>query len=212
MAQQERAVRTRETLIKCAAETFTSDGFAVASLTTISRRAGVSNGALHFHFATKAALADAVEVAALIRLRAVTGRVPAEGWSALQHVVDVTHGLARGLREDVVLRAGFELSGGVARPPSRDLRDGWQGWVEEEMARAAGQGELRPGVTVESAVTAVVAATVGFEVLGARRAVWTSRRTVTQFWQLILPSLASEDVLGKIEAEGSSPLNGPNGL
>lgn len=212
MAKQERAVRTRETLIKCAAEIFNREGFAVASLTMISKQAGVSNGALHFHFASKSALADAVEDAALARLRAVTDEAPADGWSRLQHIVDVTHGLARGLHGDVVLRAGFELSGDVARPHHVNLRERWQCWVEKEMERADAEGELRPGVTTESAVSAVVAATVGFEALGARDAAWISRRAIAQFWQLLLPSLASRSVLGKLEAEGTSPPNGPIGL
>ena len=55
MVKQERALRTREALIESAAEVFDREGFSVASLTAISSRAGVSNGALHFHFASKAA-------------------------------------------------------------------------------------------------------------------------------------------------------------
>jgi AcrR family transcriptional regulator len=74
MAQQERAVRTRNALIESAAELFCKDGFDVVSLSTISTRAGVSNGALHFHFASKAALASAVWEAAAQRLRRITLR------------------------------------------------------------------------------------------------------------------------------------------
>ena len=62
MVKQERAARTRQALIQAAAEVFAEEGFVTASLSTISRRAGVSNGALHFHFANKGMLADAVEV------------------------------------------------------------------------------------------------------------------------------------------------------
>lgn len=79
MVKQERAARTRETLIRSAAQIFDREGFSVASLTGISSLAGVSNGALHFHFASKAALADAVEAAALIRLLAVTDVGPPPG-------------------------------------------------------------------------------------------------------------------------------------
>ncbi|MFG2753566.1 ScbR family autoregulator-binding transcription factor [Streptomyces xanthophaeus] len=203
MAKQERAVRTRETLIHRAAETFDREGFTIASLTTISTQAGVSNGALHFHFASKAALADAVEDAALQGLRAVTAQSSPAGASHLQHLVDVTHGLAHELRGNKVLRAGFKLSGDVARPRRTDLREHWQRWVEEEVARAGAQGELRPGVEPEGAVSAVVGATVGFEVLSVRDATWISRRTVTRFWELLLPSLAAQDVLVRIRAQGS---------
>ncbi|WCD91368.1 A-factor receptor protein (plasmid) [Streptomyces xanthophaeus] len=202
MAKQERAVRTRETLVRCAAEIFDREGFTVASLTMISTLAGVSNGALHFHFASKAALADAVEHAALQRLRALTEEEHPEGSGYLQHLVSVTHGLARGLRGDMVLRAGFKLSGDRSRPCRTDLRGHWQRWVEEEMARAGDKAELHPGVAPQSAVNAVVGATVGFEVLGTRDAAWLSDRTITQFWELLLPSLASGDVLGTIGAAG----------
>lgn len=76
MVRQERAVRTREALIRSAAEVFHHEGFTAASLTLISSRAGVSNGALHFHFASKAVLADAVEHAAAGVLQTITGPGP----------------------------------------------------------------------------------------------------------------------------------------
>ncbi|MFD3700127.1 ScbR family autoregulator-binding transcription factor [Streptomyces sp. NPDC058646] len=203
MAKQERAVRTRETLIRCAAETFDREGFTVASLTTISTQAGVSNGALHFHFASKAALADAVEDVALLRLRAVTGKASPDGSSHLQHLVDVTHGLTRELLGDTVLRAGFKLSGDPARPCRTDLRGYWQGWVEQVVARAVAEGELHPEAAPEGAVTAVVGATVGFEVLGAQDASWLEPRTVTRFLELLLPSLAAQELRKEIRAEGT---------
>ncbi|MFD9336920.1 ScbR family autoregulator-binding transcription factor [Streptomyces sp. NPDC060028] len=205
MARQARAVRTREALIGSAAEIFHREGFTVASLTTISTQAGVSSGALHFHFASKDALAAAVEEAALARLRAVTEGWPKGAAGCLQHLVDVTHGLARGLREDVVLRAGFELSGDAARPPQADLREYWRCWVEEAMTLAGVAGELRPEVAPEDAVSAVVAATVGFEVLGARDAAWLAPRTVSRFWELLLPRVAAAEVLEVLAAAGSGP-------
>lgn len=73
MAKQERAVRTREALLRSAAEIFDTDGFVSASLSAICSKAGVSSGALHFHFASKGALAEAIERAAEARLRLITG-------------------------------------------------------------------------------------------------------------------------------------------
>ncbi|MFD6492381.1 TetR family transcriptional regulator, partial [Streptomyces sp. NPDC060188] len=52
--KQQRAVRTRDALIRSAAETFESRGYVQAKLAEISSRAGVSAGALHFHFPNKA--------------------------------------------------------------------------------------------------------------------------------------------------------------
>ncbi|MFE0105073.1 ScbR family autoregulator-binding transcription factor [Streptomyces sp. NPDC059009] len=201
MAKQERAVRTRNALIESAAELFDRDGFEVASLATISARAGVSNGALHFHFSSKAALADAVAQAAAERLRQIMAQ-DTEG--ALQALIDATHDLIRGLSQDVVLRAGFDLSDNIEQPrPGEDLRRTWQSWVEDVLARADGEGALASGVSAEDVVTAVVAATVGFETLGSQDERWLSHATLTRFWALMLPRLVEASSLDVLVAAGT---------
>ncbi|MFC8899530.1 ScbR family autoregulator-binding transcription factor [Streptomyces cinereoruber] len=205
MVKQERAARTRETLIRSAAEVFDREGFSASSLSQISSLAGVSNGALHFHFENKAALADAVEAEALDRLRVVTGVGPPVGAGRVQFLVDATQGLAGALRRDVVLRAGFALSGGPARPVRTGLREHWRSWVEEAVKHAEEEGELRPEAAAQDVVTAVVAATVGFEVLGVRDAQWLSAAAVGRFWRLLLPTLVPEDALHGIRVEGARP-------
>lgn len=203
MVKQERAARTRETLIRSAAEVFDREGFSTASLTAISSRAGVSNGALHFHFASKAILVDVVEEAAVTRLLSVTnGALPFRG-SRVQLLVDVTHALTEALRGDVVLRVGFALSGETSRPPRMDLRRHWRCWVEETLRQAEAEGELRRGTAVQDVVTAVVATTVGFEVLGVRDSAWLSESTVMRFWRLLLPTLVPAARLDAIEAGGT---------
>ena len=204
MVQQKRALRTRNALIESAAELFSRDGFDVVSLSTISTRAGVSNGALHFHFASKAALAEAVWEAAAQRLRRITVEGGAPGTvGALQVLVDSTHALLRGLRHDVILRAGFDLSEGPAPVASgADLRRWWQAWVEGVVARAAREGALARDVSPQDAVHAVVAATVGFGVLGSRNARWLSQSMLTRFWVLLLPRLATEPALKGLVASG----------
>ncbi|NBM21277.1 ScbR family autoregulator-binding transcription factor, partial [Streptomyces sp. GC420] len=195
MAKQERALRTREALITSAATVFDRDGFSTASLSAISARAGVSAGALHFHFASKAALAGAVEDAAARRLETLTRAHHGPAGNTLQRLVNASHELARGLAGDVVLRAGFDLSGHRIRREGRDLRRQWQGWVEETLERAAREGLLNT-VTPEQVASAVVAATTGFEVLGTQDPEWLAPRTITRFWQLLLPRLAAADRLG----------------
>ncbi|MFI6278831.1 ScbR family autoregulator-binding transcription factor [Streptomyces sp. NPDC050988] len=217
MAQQERAVRTRNALIESAAELFSKDGFDVVSLSTISTRAGVSNGALHFHFASKAALASAVWEAAAQRLRRITleGRARSEAAAtaggsgvigsggSLQVLVDTTHALLRGLRHDVILRAGFDLSESPAPVAAgADLRRRWQTWVEGVLTEAAREGALARDVSPQDAAHAVVAATVGFGALGSRNAQWLSQSMLTRFWALLLPRLATEAALKGLVASG----------
>ncbi|MDN3271656.1 ScbR family autoregulator-binding transcription factor [Streptomyces sp. MA15] len=189
MVKQERALRTRQALIRAGAELFAREGFVAASLSTISGEAGVSNGALHFHFANKRALARAVEDEALVRLRLVIEESLGRDGRALPALVDATYGLVDRIAEDVVVRAGFELGDDPGRGESASLRREWQHWVEETVRRAERDGWLARGVSADDAATVVVAATVGFEVLGGEEAAWLSQERVAGLWKLLLPRL-----------------------
>ncbi|MFD3539102.1 ScbR family autoregulator-binding transcription factor [Streptomyces sp. NPDC058662] len=200
MATQERAVRTRNALIASAAVLFDRDGFESASLATISSQAGVSSGALHFHFPSKVALADAVIRLARRRLDEITGR---RAGRTLQGLIDATHSLTRALRDDVVLRAGFDLSANVSRIGATcDLRHIWREWVEAALAKAEAEGVLADGLTAQDVATAVVAVAAGFETLGGKDPRWLSRTTVTTFWELLLPRLVESPNLGGLVASG----------
>ncbi|MET8746945.1 ScbR family autoregulator-binding transcription factor [Streptomyces sp. NPDC004728] len=191
MVKQDRAARTRQSLILAAAEVFAQEGFAPASLAAISRRAGVSNGALHFHFETKKALAQAVEDEAVQTMRRITEVRTNEGDGALQALVDATHVLMSALADDIVLRAGFELGGDPARGEGSRLRREWQRWIEDTLRRAEAEGGLAEGMSPADASPAIVAVTVGFEVLGGEDKGWLSEETIAGFWALMLPMLAS---------------------
>ncbi|MDT7847429.1 ScbR family autoregulator-binding transcription factor [Streptomyces justiciae] len=209
MVKQERAARTRQALIQAAAAVFAEEGFVTASLSTISGRAGVSNGALHFHFANKSMLADAVEAAATEAVRRITEAAQARQGEPLQAVVDATHALMNGLAHDIVLRGGFELAGDNARRGESSLRAHWQRWVEDTLRRAQDEGALAEGVSWADGARIIVAATAGFEVLGGDDASWLSRQNITRFWEVILPSLAGRrDLHGLVSAGSKQQVNG----
>ncbi|MEU9551877.1 ScbR family autoregulator-binding transcription factor [Streptomyces werraensis] len=195
MVKQERALRTRQALIRAGAELFAREGFVAASLSTISGEAGVSNGALHFHFESKRALARAVEDEALARLRLVIEESLGRDGRALPALVDATYGLVDRIAEDVVVRAGFELGDDPGRGESASLRREWQHWVEETVRRAERDGWLARGVSADDAATVVVAATVGFEVLGGEEPAWLSQERVAGLWKLLLPRLTERPTL-----------------
>ncbi|WP_241911119.1 ScbR family autoregulator-binding transcription factor [Streptomyces sp. DH-12] len=191
MVKQERAARTRRALVRAAAEVFASEGFALASLSAISHRAGVSNGALHFHFENKKALADAVQQEAAASVARMTDLAETTG-DALQALVNATYGLMGRIADDSVVRAGFELCADPSRGRDGELRRQWREWIENTLARAEREGLLAEGVSSERLAPAVVAAMVGFEVLGARDPQWLSEGRVACFWELVLPRMAAE--------------------
>ncbi|WP_406117823.1 ScbR family autoregulator-binding transcription factor [Streptomyces sp. NBC_00989] len=211
MVKQERAARTRRSLIEAASEVFAEAGFAPASLGAISTRAGVSNGALHFHFANKNMLAEAVEAQAAGTVSAITGAARQRQGESLQAVVDATHGLMDALARDTVLRAGFQLAGDTAARPAASPhalpgpRAQWQHWVEDSLRRAGRGGALAPGVSGADAARVVVAATVGLQVLGAADASWLRRHNVTRLWEVLLPRLAHRRDLAALMSGGTAP-------
>ncbi|MFF3001136.1 ScbR family autoregulator-binding transcription factor [Streptomyces sp. NPDC057950] len=201
MVKQVRAARTRQALVRAAAEVFADDGYALASLPAISRRAGVSTGALHFHFPSKDLLAREVEAAATVSLQrlaarrdAPPGRVPggpAGAGAGLQLLVDVSGELVLGLSSDPVLRAGFGLGGDPSRKSGEGPGRWWSEWVHALLREAHGAGELAEGVSPEAAAVAVVAATLGLAGLASRHRFHLSPHLVEQFWALLLPGLAA---------------------
>ncbi|MCQ4208875.1 ScbR family autoregulator-binding transcription factor [Streptomyces longispororuber] len=188
-------MRTRKSLIDAAAAVFAEEGYVPSSLATISKRAGVSNGALHFHFENKKALAQAVEEAATDVIHELVRLSGSASTSALQALVDATHRLVACLSDDIVVRAGFDLSAEHALGADAGLVRTWHTWVEETLHRAEAEGHLAPGVSPDVAAAAVVAVTVGIEVLAGGDPQWLAERRIAGFWELLLPGLAPEHVL-----------------
>jgi AcrR family transcriptional regulator len=121
VAQQERAIRTRRAVLEAAAEVFAEHGYVAATVADILKTAGVTKGALYFHFDSKEALAKGV-------LELQTGQpLPAQE-TRLQEVVDITMTVAHRMPFDAVLRAGARLS---SDPIGREqYGTAWSSWVE----------------------------------------------------------------------------------
>ncbi|MDI3408235.1 ScbR family autoregulator-binding transcription factor [Streptomyces cavernicola] len=212
MNQQERAARTQSALIRSAAELFERHGYEKASLNDISSGAGVSRGALHFHFDTKADVAGAVEDAAARALRDAVDSLP-PGGGALQDLTDLSHRLVELLLWDVVVRAGFLLSCDAGQRARVDLCRDWETYVHEFVARAAEEKCLAPGVQPEGVVNAVVAATVGLVVLSRTDKEWLAGRRHTGLWKLLLDTVADPRTADRLNPGGTgAPYDSTCGL
>ncbi|MEU6980939.1 ScbR family autoregulator-binding transcription factor [Streptomyces sp. NPDC046371] len=205
---QDRAAKTRRQLIRSAAEVFDRGGFAGSSVGQICSLAQVSQGALHFHFRNKQALGEAVQSAAAEILLCVTGQVPAWHPAPLQLLVDTSHALAQRVAGDLVLRAGFGLAHDPGWQGGASPWQHWREWVRGVLRLARRQGSLAPGVDLDDAVSAITAVMAGVEGLERDPARARPAQSVTPFWRLVLPQLASDAVRGRIEAAGGRP-DGP---
>ncbi|MFD6278088.1 ScbR family autoregulator-binding transcription factor [Streptomyces sp. NPDC060209] len=203
MTKQERAVRTRHSLICSAAEAFERHGYVQAKLSDISASAGVSPGALHFHFENKAAVAATVEASAGVSLRREAWLAQRPDMNALQRLTNTSHALAGRLRRDVVARAGFKLSYEAPHSSGPTLHQEWQVCVRQLLAEASDEALLLEGTEHSVVADGIVAATTGFEMLGREDPAWFSATALTAFWRLILPSIARPQTLRALEPGGS---------
>lgn len=137
MTRQLRAVRTRQALVNAAATEFDRSGYTGAALNRVCRAAGITMGALTFHFSTKGELAAAVQAKGQTVTRAALGALPSGPAPALHRAIDMTLELARLLEEEPAVRSAARLS--------RELPDGDLAWMNSWVA--AVQGPLQPGLS-----------------------------------------------------------------
>lgn len=201
--KQDRAARTRRDLIHSAAQVFDRQGYVQARLADISAGAGVSAGALHFHFENKAAVADAVEAAAGDALLAATRAVCKQSPNPIQALVDVSHVLVLLLCEDVVVRAGFHLNGDHARRNALDFCRQWRGCVTALLAKADTANLLAADVVKSSSVCTIVAATTGIAVLTRDGRGALADRALTGLWGALLSALGAPHMLDRLEPAGT---------
>ncbi|ASR38137.1 hypothetical protein BAY61_27515 [Prauserella marina] len=210
MARQLRAEVTRNMILRAAADAFDQYGYGGTSLSDVLRYAGVTKGALYFHFTSKEQLANAI-----VECQQAWSVAPAKenfdrGAPGLESVVLLSVHWAVGLTEDPMLRASIRLSletGMFSRPDSDPYRE----WLEETaklLRRAADSGELRRGIDPEVLARFVVGAFTGVQavsqILSGRMDL---TRRVGEMWELLLPSLVDGErlpyYLALVDTEGT---------
>jgi len=208
VAQQQRAVRSREAILRAAAQVIDRHGLMAATLSRVSAEAGLSKGAIYFHFANKDALASALEREAAHALDGLAAaRAGAAGRPALTAIVETTQDLARLLTRNVVVRAGFQVDCDRAEGGVPLLRCRFTGLLTRLLEDARRVGRPAPRVPVDDIAATVLALTIGVQTLsrhpGTAQAV---PRVLDRFWQVTLPGLLP----GPPEAAGAAGDGAPS--
>ncbi|MFG2951588.1 ScbR family autoregulator-binding transcription factor [Streptomyces adustus] len=197
--KQERAVQTREAILRAAAEVFDEAGFAGASINRILKRAGLTAGALYFHFASKEDLARAVMNAQPASI------IPWLKSQGLQRLVDITMVWAYQLQVDPLLRAGVRLTGEQGAFGVKDATpyQEWSQIMTECLQVAAAKGELQAGVEPAELAEFVVEACTGMQMYSA--VVSEARADLAQravrMWRLLLPGIAVPAVIARTQVD-----------
>lgn len=198
--QQDRAVKTRTTIIRGAAEVFDEYGFNGASISKIMKRAGVSQGAMYFHFKSKEDLARAVMNAQPETV------VPRLGSHGLQRIVDTTFIWAWQVQQDVLLRAGIRLTNEQDGTSVSDALPyvAWTQIIELTLRQAQHVGDVEESIDAHELSEFLVSACTGMQMFA--KAVSDRQdlpERVVSMWRVLLPSVATEGVAESIDLDVS---------
>ncbi|MEU9169131.1 ScbR family autoregulator-binding transcription factor [Streptomyces sp. NPDC048420] len=202
MVRQERAEVTRSAILDGAARAFDAEGYHGTSLGDIVREAGVTKGALYFHFGSKEELAQALIDEQFAALEPVTdGTKP-----GVQTVIDIVHAMARRLVADVRVRAGIRLvidqsskTGIVSEPYTR--------WIElfrECLVQAQQRGDVKADLDPGRVARLIVGSWTGLQLSSqvlSGRADLTEETTL--MWEMLLPSIVPPRRMERFRPEGS---------
>ena len=185
-----RAQRTRAELVRAAARQFDRDGFEGASLQRISGEAQTSMGALTFHFATKAGLADEVQAQARAVVQALVAAAALESEGPLDAARLMTVGLVGVLERDERVRGAARLLRERAGEGPAWVGE-WRAALRAQLELAARAGQLAPRSSAAEVAVVVQCLMVGIEAAvrgrgGAARPLQSAR-----LWELLARGIAA---------------------
>ncbi|MFF1412558.1 ScbR family autoregulator-binding transcription factor [Streptomyces sp. NPDC058289] len=210
-ARQERAEITRQAILDGAAIAFDRTGFHGTSLTDVVGHAGVTKGALYFHFSSKEALAQTL----MDEQFQVAEALPAIAEPGLQTAIDMTHRMAFGLRSNVRIRAGIRLviEFGSFTDPDPSPYNAWIDTCHGILVPAQERGDVLPSVDAYDAATMLVGAFTGIQVTSHVR---THREDlharVIDLWNFLLPGIVPAERISRFDPAGSPECRSDLGL
>ncbi|MEV4427856.1 ScbR family autoregulator-binding transcription factor [Streptomyces sp. R-07] len=196
MAQQARAIRTRRTILESAAAVFAERGYERTTIGEILVRAGVTKGALYFHFASKEDLALGVLDAQMLDVPLAPQPIK------LQELVDQGFLLAHRLQRDPLVRASVALaldSGATGIDRAAPFR-AWIDQVSEGLTVAKARGELLGHVNVTDTAELFSGAYAGIQTMSQ---ILCDRNDLTHrvlvLLQHVLPTICTPVLLTRLE-------------
>lgn len=210
-AEQARSRETHRRLLVAAAVQFDALGYQGASMNTIAAQAGVTKGAMYFHFPNKHALAEAVISERNISWSAMVAEETARGLDPVRKILAITDAGVVYLSSDPLVRGGNRLlndpllrSGDIAEIAAEQFNAA-QAALLAHLTEAAQAGLLRPCVSDDALARlarGVIATITGHHLMcqlthtetgpSIRAELW---RRVTEMWQDLLPLIAAQDWL-----------------
>ncbi|MDI3389870.1 ScbR family autoregulator-binding transcription factor [Streptomyces sp. B-S-A8] len=194
MARQERAIRTRRAVLEAAAKVFGEYGYSAATVSDILKVAGMTKGALYFHFDSKEALARGIIEAQVEQL------LPPQDLK-VQEWVDQGMMLAYQLPRDPVVHAGAVLS---SDPLGREhYGSAWPKLIErsvQTLAEAKERGEIHGHVVPQQTGELLASAFHGVQLFSQLEVGLRDIEVrVSGLYEHIMPAIATPAVLTRLD-------------
>lgn len=175
--KQQRSIETREALLSGAARVFSDLSYSGTRLRTIANESGISEGAMYFHFGTKAELANAVLAEQQERMTEVLASMQEEEGDALDKLVLLMNRLAVLISTDRIVQGGIRLAADPNVEITADVRDPYFEWIaiaQSLIEEGLQDGSIRAGVVPAAAAEYANALFVGAQVLSGLEDGWAS--------------------------------------
>jgi TetR/AcrR family transcriptional regulator, transcriptional repressor for nem operon len=197
-SRDSRSDSTRRQALRAAAHEFAQKPYSMVSLDDIIARAGVSKGAIYFHFQSKQALAMAIidEQTAIVR-HVLTERL-SQGLSGLETLIETSYFLAaQDTRSDDV-RAALNLMEQIGRSDRVQAKvlTKWSPAIAAMVAQGIADGDVIDGTVPEAVARLLMSMYLGLRQAADFDAPQEFFTNLEYAWMLILPGLANADRLG----------------
>jgi AcrR family transcriptional regulator len=194
--RQARSEETRRKIIAAAVELFGERGYAATGLGDIVERAGMTKGALYYHFDSKEALAAAIGAEGSARLARTFDVITRAAPPALEGIIHGSFLVVDQLQTDPLARVGVRLMrifAGFGETVSRGY-SGWLSSMQVDVARARDEGDIRGDVDVVAVADTFVGAIVGGSLLSdATSGGADLRDRVARMFALVLPAIVTPE-------------------
>ncbi|MFF4831580.1 ScbR family autoregulator-binding transcription factor [Streptomyces sp. NPDC001315] len=195
MAKQDRAIRTRRKIMEAAAAVFNRNGYQGTTIVEILKEAGVTKGALYFHFQSKDELAQGI----LDEQREIV--MPPQPLK-LQELIDTGQVLAEQLGSEPLIRASVRLTLDQ-NAQCLDQASAFHGWSASNkrlLDTAKAHGELQPHINTAEIAELMVGSFAGLQLMSQALTDHADLpERLASFQRNLMPSIATPSVLASLD-------------
>lgn len=151
MARQQRSQKTRDDIVREAARLINERTWEHASMKDFTRNAGVTTGAVYFHFANKEEIALTIIDEYNQRTQRDAEQILQQSLPAMETILQIIARYTRAILEDPIVQAGARLTSQPLvfdNPPVLP----WTAWSAvhvQNLSRGIEEGDVKPEIDVE---------------------------------------------------------------